>query len=78
MPISALAQLSAWCATRFGPHTLESDSGPSAFGVPWVARVGRAARDRWGWRLQTYLATIPEAIAHRAVQNPDRLESTQG
>ena len=28
--------------------------------------------------METNPATIPEAIAHRAVQNPDRLESTQG
>ncbi len=74
----SLAQLSDWCANRFGPHPIESDPRSRAFDIPWMVMDCRAAQDRWGWRPQTALAALLEEIARHAEQNPDWLERTQG
>ena len=74
----SLAQLSAWCAARFGPHAIASDPRPRPFDIPWMVMDCRAAQDRWDWRPQTSLTAILEEIAQHAEQNSDWLERTQG
>ena len=44
----SLAQLSAWCATHFGPREIATDPNPRPFDIPWmVLDTARAAKE---WR----------------------------
>jgi CDP-paratose 2-epimerase len=72
----SLAQLSAWCAERFGPHTIAADPKPRPFDVPWLVLDCRAAVDRWHWKPQKNLHAIFEEIAAHAEQHPDWLDLT--
>jgi CDP-paratose 2-epimerase len=70
----SLAQLSAWCAKRFGPREVGSDPKPRTFDIPWmVLDSGRASKE-WGWKLQTPLTNILDEIAEHAEKNPNWLE----
>src|SRR6266851_3518382 len=46
----SLAQLSNWCAERFGLHHVASDPEPRPFDVPWLVMDSRLADETWGWR----------------------------
>jgi CDP-paratose 2-epimerase len=72
----SLAQLSDWCAGRFGPHSIESDPSPRAYDLPWVVLDCQAASSRWGWKPRTSLTAILEEIALHAKQHPDWLDLT--
>ncbi len=72
----SLAQLSAWCAHRFGPHSIGSDATPRRFDLPWVVMDSRAAARRWDWHPHTTLEAILEEIGRHAEQNPDWLQLT--
>jgi len=72
----SLAQLSEWCAQRFGPHRVDSAPAPRPFDIPWLVMDSRAARQRWGWHPQHSLETILEDIATHAGQHPDWLDLT--
>ncbi len=72
----SLAQLSAWCADRFGPHPVASLPAARPFDLPWVVMDCRAAFERWGWQPQTSLNAILEEIAAHASQHPDWLDLT--
>jgi CDP-paratose 2-epimerase len=60
---SSLAQLSNWCAKRFGDHEVSSESAPRAFDLPWVVLDSSRAAKLWGFAAQTPLAAILEEIA---------------
>lgn len=77
-PTSAmsLAQLTRWCADRFGEHQVGSDTTPRAFDLPWVVIDSRAAADAWQWRVQTTLPEILEEIAAHAEAHPRWLETS--
>lgn len=70
---SSLAQLSDWCAERFGPHAIGVDPTPRPFDLPWLVMDTRRAEDAWDWRPVTPLAHILEEIATHAEQHPDWL-----
>ena len=72
----SLAQLSEWCAARFGPHQIESDPKPRPFDVPWLVLDWRGAAERWQWKPQKRLPGILEEIALHAEQHPDWLDLT--
>jgi CDP-paratose 2-epimerase len=74
----SLAQLSDWCAERFGPHQINSDPKPRPFDVPWLVLDCRAAARRWRWKPQKNLRAILEEIAQHAEQHPDWLDLTSG
>lgn len=74
----SLAQLSDWCAKRFGPREVGSDPTPRAFDVPWMVLDCSAAAKRWDWRPQRGLETILEEIARHAEEHPDWLDLTSG
>ena len=48
----ALRQLTEWCHTRFGPHSVASDPRPMAFDLPWVVLDASRAREVWDWSPQ--------------------------
>ena len=72
----SLAQLSAWCADRFGPHTVTRNLEERRFDVPWLVMDSGAAQRVWGWEPETALAGILEDIAVHAEQNPNWLDMT--
>jgi CDP-paratose 2-epimerase len=67
----SLVQLSAWCADRFGPHTVARGLEERRFDVPWLVMDSGAAQRVWGWQPKTSLAAILEEIAVHAERNPN-------
>ncbi|MFL6449227.1 MAG: NAD-dependent epimerase/dehydratase family protein [Bryobacteraceae bacterium] len=66
----SLAQLTAWCDARFGPHPPQCDDRPRPFDIPWlVMDSGRSAREL-GWRPTRSLPSILDEIADHADRNP--------
>jgi CDP-paratose 2-epimerase len=71
---TSLAQLSKWCAERFGLHQVASDPEPRPFDVPWLVMDSRLAGETWGWRPTMSLEAILEEIARHAEAHPRWLE----
>jgi CDP-paratose 2-epimerase len=70
----SLAQLTAWCDTRFGRHAPESDLRERLYDIPWMAMDSRLAEDDFGWSVETPLENLLEEIACHAEQHPEWLE----
>lgn len=70
----SLAQLSEWCAARFGPHEIKSEPAPRPFDVPWLALDCGLAGEVWDWRPSTKLESILDTIARHAEAHPHWLE----
>ena len=70
----SLAELSRWCATRFGEHEVASDPKPRPFDVPWLVMDSGLARKTWGWQPAIGLEEILQEIAGHAEAHPDWLE----
>jgi CDP-paratose 2-epimerase len=70
----SLAQLTAWCAKRFGEHPVEADPVPRPFDVPWVVMDNRRAGEQFGWSPKRNLVSILDEIADHAIANPNWLE----
>jgi CDP-paratose 2-epimerase len=70
----SLAQLSKWCAERFGPHSVASDPAPRRFDVPWLVMDSRLAEETWSWRPTMALEAILEEIAKHAEAHPNWLQ----
>ena len=70
----SLAQLSRWCAHRFGAHPIGNDAAARLFDVPWLLMDSRLARETWDWRPSMKLETILDEIARHAEAHPDWLE----
>jgi CDP-paratose 2-epimerase len=70
----SLAQLSQWCARRFGPHPVGADLAPRRFDVPWLILDASRTTSVWGWRPATKLEAILEEIAGHAEQHPEWLD----
>ncbi len=70
----SLAQLSDWCAERFGPHQVVKDGTPRPFDIPWMVLDSSLARKVWDWQPETSLGSILDEIAHHAEAHPDWLE----
>jgi CDP-paratose 2-epimerase len=71
---SSLAQLTAWCDARFGPHRPEPDESPRPYDVPWIVMDNADARRHFAWRPERRLPGILEEIACHAERHPDWLE----
>jgi CDP-paratose 2-epimerase len=69
----SLAQLSEWCAARFGEHIVERDPAPRPFDVPWLVLACERARESWGWQPATDLEAILNEIADHAEAHPEWL-----
>lgn len=73
----SLAQLSDWCADRFGCHCeVMPDFRPRPFDIPWLIMNASRADEVWGWRPQKPLMDILEEIALHAEQHPHWLETS--
>ena len=72
----SLAELSAWCAGRFGLREVISDTAPRPFDLPWIVMDSSAAAQMWQWQPETRLPALLEEIAEHAVAHPDWLSVT--
>ena len=70
----SLAQLTAWCDSRFSPHAPVPDPRPRRFDVPWIAMDNSDAARDFGWLPKTTLPEILEQIAGHAGRHPEWLE----
>ena len=70
----SLAEISEWCADRFGWHEILSDPHPRQFDIPWIVMDYSVARQIWDWQPQTSLQQILTEIAEHAERNPDWLQ----
>jgi CDP-paratose 2-epimerase len=70
----SLAQLSDWCAERFGPMEVAADPKPRSFDVPWMVLDSARASNEWDWKVETPIETVLEEIAVHAQSHPDWLE----
>jgi CDP-paratose 2-epimerase len=71
--VMSLAQLTAWCDSRFGPHLVDCDPRPRLYDIPWVAMSNRAVTGDFGWTPAAKVGDILEEIAAHAEQHPDWL-----
>lgn len=71
----SLAELSAWCAARFGAGpAVAASPEPRPFDLPWLVMDSAAAQAAWDWRPVTPLPSILEEIAAHAEIHPNWLE----
>jgi CDP-paratose 2-epimerase len=73
----SLAQLSDWCAARFGPHRVKADGRERPFDVPWLIMDPTLAGKTWDWRPETSLEQVLDEIARHAEQHPEWLDLSQ-
>jgi CDP-paratose 2-epimerase len=70
----SLAQLSAWCAGRFGRHEVGAEPVDRRFDVPWLVLDSTRTTAAWNWRPATGLNSVLEEIARHAEAHPEWLE----
>jgi CDP-paratose 2-epimerase len=70
----SLAQLSAWCTERLGPHQVAADTNPRPFDIPWMVLDSSVVEEAWGWKPQTLTPAILEEIAQHAERFPEWLD----
>jgi CDP-paratose 2-epimerase len=70
----SLAQLSDWCAERFGARQVESDRQARPFDVPWLVMDYGLAQQTWEWKPTRDLQSILDEIATHAEARPDWLQ----
>lgn len=69
----SLAQLTAWCDQRFGPHEPLADGSERPYDVPWLILDSDKALREMAWKPQIRLDQILDEIAAHAEANPDWL-----
>jgi CDP-paratose 2-epimerase len=72
----SLRQLSGWCESRFGKHSVGVDVEERPFDIPWMVLDANLAERQWQWRPEISIEQTLEEIALHAVENPDWLEFT--
>jgi len=70
----SLAQLTAWCDSRFGPFAPTADDTPRRFDIPWLVMDARRVRQEFAWQPEITLGAILEEIARHVHDNPAWLE----
>jgi CDP-paratose 2-epimerase len=70
----SLAELSAWCAERFGPHDPVSDDRPRPFDIPWLIMDSARTEAEFGWRPKHSLASILDEIQAHVHAHPHWLK----
>jgi len=73
----SLAQLTAWCDERFGPHAPEPDLRPRPFDIPWIIMDNARVTEEFGWTPKQSLISILDGIAEHVRANPDWLTRTR-
>lgn len=71
---TSLAELSAWCAHRFGPHDVAADPAPRPNDIPWLVLDHAKASRAYAWQPARDRFTIFEEIAAHAEAHPDWLD----
>jgi len=71
---TSLAQLTAWCDARFGPHEVAADLNERPYDIPWIVMDNTDCERHFGWQPDTPMAALLEEVACHAEQNPDWLE----
>lgn len=71
---TSLAQLSDWCAERFGAHKVQPDGTPRPFDIPWIVLNSALASKIWRWQPETPVENILDEIARHAESHPDWLD----
>ncbi len=69
----SLAQLSRWCARRFGKAKVDAQPENRTFDVPWLVLDSSRVKKEWGWIPATGIETTLEEIACHADEHPDWL-----
>lgn len=69
----SLAQLTAWCDERFGPHRPLADGSERPYDIPWLILDSRKALAEHDWQPRIGMHQILEEIAEHAVAHPDWL-----
>jgi len=72
----SLAQVTAWCDARFGPHTPAADPRPRPYDIPWMIMDSADAERDFGWQPEATLAAILDEIAAHAECHPEWLETS--
>ena len=72
----SLAQLTAWCDQRFGPHPAVSNAATRPFDVPWVVLDSTKACTAFDWEPKITLPQILDAIAEHVQTHPEWLSMT--
>lgn len=75
---TSLAELSAWCAKRLGPHDVAASRESRPYDLPWVVLDHTAATVRHGWKPARTAASIFEEIADHAERHPGWLDRCGG
>jgi CDP-paratose 2-epimerase len=70
----SLAELTAWCDRRFGPHQPVADGSERPYDVPWLILDSAQARHTFDWRPTMAIGSILEEIAEHVEANPGWLE----
>ena len=73
----SLAQLSAWCTSRFGPRPVRAEPSARKWDVPWVVIDAARARERFTWTVTMPVADILAEIAEHHLRHPDWLAMSQ-
>ncbi len=71
---TSLAQLSDWCAERFGAHQVQADGTPRPFDIPWMVLNSALASKIWKWQPETPVENILDEIARHAEGHPEWLD----
>jgi len=72
----SLAQVTAWCDARFGPHAPLPDPSPRPYDIPWMIMDSSDAERDFGWRPETSIEALLDEIAAHAERHPDWLETS--
>jgi CDP-paratose 2-epimerase len=75
---TSLAELSAWCRTRLGPHIVGANPETRPYDLPWVVLDHAAATMRHGWKPAHTAERIFEEIADHAERHPGWLDRCGG
>jgi CDP-paratose 2-epimerase len=70
----SLAQLSGWCARRFGQHKVEHEVTSRPYDIPWLVVDAARAKRNWDWRPAVSVEQILEEIAAHAEAHPEWLD----
>jgi len=75
---TSLAELSAWCRQRLGPHEVAASDEARPYDLPWVVLDHATATARHSWRPVRTATSIFEEIADHAERHPGWLDRCGG
>ncbi len=70
----SLAQLSAWCAERFGAREVGAVPEVRRYDIPWLVLDSGRAKAVWDWEPRTPVGDVLEEIAAFADEHPEWLD----